>query len=82
MSDIRRIISIVTGGQSGVDRACMDAAKYTGIPYSGYCPKGRLAEDGVIDKSYNLTELDSSSYSDRTRKNILVSARKESGPSP
>ncbi|MGD9687665.1 MAG: putative molybdenum carrier protein, partial [Desulfobacter sp.] len=42
------IRKIVSGGQTGVDRAGLDAARAAGIPIGGYCPKGRLAEDGEI----------------------------------
>jgi len=41
-----------------------------GIPIKGYCPKGRLAEDGIIDIKYPLTEIHSVSYSKRTRRNV------------
>lgn len=61
---------IVTGGQTGVDRAALDVAIRFGIPYSGWCPKGRLAEDGVIDERYVLREADSSDYGVRTELNV------------
>jgi hypothetical protein len=40
---------IVSGGQTGVDRAALDVALELGIPCGGWCPRGRLAEDGAID---------------------------------
>lgn len=47
---------IVSGGQSGADRAGLDTALLNGFPHGGWCPKGRKAEDGVIDLKYDLTE--------------------------
>lgn len=63
-------IEIISGGQSGVDRAALDFALNNNIKCSGFCPKGRLAEDGIIDKKYPLTETQSSIYQERTRLNI------------
>jgi hypothetical protein len=53
---------IVSGGQTGADRAALDWAIENGIPHGGWCPKGRLAEDGPIPARYNLTETPSSNY--------------------
>ncbi len=64
---------IISGGQTGVDRAALDFALDNGIPCGGWCPKGRFAEDGTIPAHYPLKETDSSDYADRTRKNILDS---------
>lgn len=61
---------IVSGGQTGVDRAALDIAIYFKISHGGWCPKGRLAEDGTIDSQYNLIESVSSDYSERTKLNI------------
>ena len=47
---------IVSGGQTGADRAALDFAMEHGIPHGGWCPKGRLAEDGPIDVRYQLNE--------------------------
>lgn len=63
------IQKIVSGGQAGVDRAALDVALEMGIVCSGWCPKGRKAEDGVIDVRYPLTETPSSEYSERTEWN-------------
>ncbi len=42
------IKKIISGGQTGVDRAALDVAIKFHIPHGGFCPKGRTAEDGVI----------------------------------
>ena len=68
-----RIIKIISGGQTGVDRAALDVAIELGFDYGGFCPKGRLAEDGVILNKYNLTELSSSQYLMRTFENVQAS---------
>jgi hypothetical protein len=61
---------LVSGGQTGVDRAALDAALELGVPCGGWCPKGRKAEDGTVPDRYPLTETPSGSYSQRTRWNI------------
>ena len=71
--NLKMLFKIVTGGQTGVDRAALDVCLELKFPYSGYCPKGRIAEDGVIDEKYKLKETESSLYSERTRKNIEIS---------
>src|SRR4051812_8779376 len=50
------IREIVSGGQTGVDRAALDIAIELKIPHSGWCPYGRKAEDGIISSKYNLKE--------------------------
>ena len=67
---IRKVIS---GGQTGVDRAGLDAAIKAGFPVGGYCPKGRRSEDGTIPDHYPLQELTSSQYNARTEKNVVES---------
>lgn len=61
---------IVSGGQTGVDRAALDVALKLGIPCGGWCPKGRIAEDGIIDERYPLRETDSADYAVRTEMNV------------
>ena len=60
---------IISGGQTGADRAALDAALNLNFPCGGKCPKGRAAEDGPIPDRYPLIELDSPSYPKRTREN-------------
>lgn len=61
---------IISGGQTGADRAALDWAIKHNIPHSGWCPKGRLAEDGVIEPKYILKETSSSVYEERTELNV------------
>lgn len=61
---------IISGGQTGVDRAALDAAILLKIPHGGWCPKGRLSEVGKIPDKYLLKETESSDYSERTKLNI------------
>ncbi|MBI2083724.1 MAG: putative molybdenum carrier protein [Deltaproteobacteria bacterium] len=63
-------IKIISGGQTGVDRAALDSALELGIPCGGWCPKGRIAEDGVIDEKYPLQETPLRDYSQRTEWNV------------
>jgi Circularly permutated YpsA SLOG family len=63
-------ICVVSGGQTGVDRAALDAAKSLKIRIGGWCPKGRRAEDGRIPDSYPLRETDSENYAARTQLNV------------
>ena len=64
---------IVSGGQTGVDRAGLDFAIENQIPHGRYCPKGRKAEDGKISGNYNLIETATSNYKERTEKNLIES---------
>ena len=68
-----KISKIISGGQTGVDRAALDAAISLGLEHGGFCPKGRLAEDGIISDKYNLIELKSSLYLRRTLENVKCS---------
>lgn len=61
---------IVSGGQTGVDRAALDAAKELGLERGGWCPKGRLAEDGAIPDDYPLRESATTDYAERTELNV------------
>lgn len=64
------IEKVVSGGQSGVDRAALDAALELGLPCGGWCPSGRLAEDGPLDRRYPLSETPSANYAQRTEWNV------------
>ncbi|MFK8111604.1 MAG: putative molybdenum carrier protein [Rubripirellula sp.] len=64
---------IVSGGQTGVDRAALDVAIAMGIGHGGWCPAGRLAEDGTVPSRYELDETDSSEYPVRTEQNVVDS---------
>ena len=67
---LKRIVS----GQTGADRGAFDAAIACGIEYGGWCPRGRLAEDGTIpDWCQNVSETDSAQYPVRTEKNVIDS---------
>ncbi len=69
MNELHRI-TIVSGGQTGADRAALDFALENAIPHAGWCPRGRLAEDGPIPPQYDLRETPSRKYSQRTEWNV------------
>jgi len=64
---------IISGGQTGVDWAAIQAAIELKIPYGGFIPKGRKNEDGIIPKDYLFIEMSNGNYKDRTKQNILES---------
>ncbi len=64
------IEKIVSGGQTGADRAALDWAIANNVAHGGWCPAGRRAEDGVIAGRYLLTETPSDAYEQRTKWNI------------
>lgn len=61
---------IISGGQTGVDRAALDVALELGVSCGGWCPQGRRAEDGPIADRYPLQETPSGKYAQRTRWNV------------
>ena len=69
-SMVRKIIS---GGQTGADRAALDFAIQHGIPHGGWIPSGREAEDGPLPERYQLEEMPTADYSERTKQNVIDS---------
>ncbi len=67
------MMKIISGGQTGADRAALDAAMALNIPHGGWLPRGRRAEDGEVARHYHLQEMRSARYRDRTNKNIMES---------
>lgn len=64
---------IISGGQTGVDRAALDFALGNGMECGGWCPPGRESESGRIPDNYPLKEVEVPEYNERTRRNILDS---------
>jgi len=67
---MRKVLEIWSGGQTGVDRAALDWAFENRIAQTGWCPKGRKAEDGRIPEAYSLEETPSADYAQRTEWNV------------
>ena len=67
------LVKVVSGGQTGVDRAALDAAIQMRLEHGGSCPLGRRAEDGAVPDRYQLTETDSPAYRVRTERNVVES---------
>ncbi|MBP7634331.1 putative molybdenum carrier protein [Candidatus Ozemobacteraceae bacterium] len=61
---------LISGGQTGVDRAALDVALELGIPSGGWCPAGRRSARGPIPARYPLVETETAAYPQRTRQNI------------
>lgn len=61
---------IISGGQTGVDRAALDVAIKLDLPCGGWCPKGRASEQGPIADIYSLTETPLADPAQRTRFNV------------
>ena len=66
-------MKILSGGQTGVDRGALDAALAAGVECGGWCPAGRLAEDGRIPERYPLIEVPDGGYAERTERNVAES---------
>jgi hypothetical protein len=64
------IKKIISGGQTGADRAALDWAIKNQVAHGGWCPQGRKAEDGIIAPYYALEETPSEDYAQRTEWNI------------
>ncbi len=65
------LTKIISGGQTGADRAGLDAAIRLGIPHGGWIPKGRRTEAGPLSETYHLREMGTTSYPKRTEQNVL-----------
>jgi len=63
-------VRIISGGQTGVDRAALDAALKHGIDCGGWCPAGRLDEVGRIPDRYPVRELEHGGFTERTLQNV------------
>lgn len=61
---------IISGAQTGADRGGLDAALALGIAHGGFVPRGRRAEDGCVPSHYDVQELATQGYLDRTRRNV------------
>ena len=66
-------LKIISGDQTGVDRSALDAALQTGTECGGWCPEGKLAEDGTMPPRYLLSELKGAGYKERTLQNVIDS---------
>lgn len=64
------ILKIISGGQTGVDRAALDWAISHKVDHGGWCPLNRKAGDGPIPAHFRLVETPSPGYSERTRRNV------------
>lgn len=74
-TNMQTVAKIVSGGQTGVDRAALDFALINRINYGGWCPKGGLSEDyptppGLLEKYIYLTETKTNKVSERTKMNV------------
>ena len=65
-----KALKIISGGQTGVDRAALDVALRHGIDCGGWCPAGRLDEFGKIPDHYPIQELQGGSFTERTLQNV------------
>jgi hypothetical protein len=70
---LTRLLKVISGGQTGVDRGALDAAIELGVECGGWCPTGRLAEDGLIPERYPVVELGNGGYAERTAQNVADS---------
>src|SRR5437763_11681032 len=68
-----KLLKVISGGQTGVDRGALDAALAFEVTCGGWCPAGRLAEDGTIPKRYPVMELANAGYAERTARNVANS---------
>jgi hypothetical protein len=64
---------IISGGQTGADRAALDVSIELGISHGGWISKGRLTENGPLPDQYQLREMPTESYPRRTEENVIAS---------
>jgi len=67
------IKKIISGSQTGLNRAVLDVALEKNVPCTGWCPKGRVAEDGVLAKKYPLQEAKFTDERIPTEMNVIES---------
>jgi Circularly permutated YpsA SLOG family len=67
------LTKLISGGQTGADRAALDWAIFRDVPHGGWCPKGRKAEDSTITARYELEEIKTANYLERTKCNVIES---------
>jgi hypothetical protein len=67
------IKKIISGGQTGADRAALDVAIKLGIAHGGWIPKGRITEEGPLPEKYQMQEMPTESYAARTEQNVIDS---------
>ncbi len=67
------VAKIISGGQTGVDRAALDVALTHRIACGGWVPRGRRAEDGPLSSYYPMREMPDTSYASRTKRNVDAS---------
>ncbi|MBT3046697.1 MAG: hypothetical protein G8D61_16255 [gamma proteobacterium symbiont of Ctena orbiculata] len=67
------MLKIVSGAQTGVDRAALDGAMACGLEVGGWCPQDRMAEDGAIPDRYPVKALNNGGYRERTLQNVVDS---------
>jgi hypothetical protein len=70
---LEKLKKIISGGQTGADRAALDVAIKFNIEHGGWIPKGRRTEDGPLPMKYQLLEMDTTDYRERTKQNIIDS---------
>jgi hypothetical protein len=71
------IQKIISGGQTGVDRAALDIAIHLNIPHGGWCPYGRTAEDGIIPTNYCLKETSVLTFEENLNPDVIYKKRTE-----
>ena len=68
------MMKVISGGQTGVDRAALDVALSIGLEVGGWCPRGRRADDGTVPEKYPLHETRSEELHVRTQRNVETSS--------